>query len=553
LKPAAIYLRVSSTIQATEGTSLETQLETCRRYAQHHGYVVLKEVSDDMTGTTLERPGMQVIRDLAEAGQLSAVIVYHVDRFARDATDALVVYKELKRHNVELKSATVPIEDTPTGKLMFTLLAAIAELERTTILDRSRRGKERRAKQGHIMNSWMQPYGYRYSGPTGEGTYEIVEEEAAIVRLMFQWYTQEGLGLHGIAGRLHAMGVPTKRGGTWAAGPISKMLQNELYTGTYYWNKTGRVHAPRRRLRGQPPLTSELNKVVPKDRSVWVAVPVPPIIDQATFEAAQRQVTLNVERAGRNNKHHFYMLRSIVRCGRCGRTYMSIAKHEHYRYYTCPRRFISRRLDNPSLCDNVTYRADWLEDRVWSAIVEYLQARPAKRPAKKPALSLLHKNGSSGTSGSAMSEELKVVEATLASVERERSRMLDAYRVGAIELDALQNVMADIKRRAEAAAAERDRLGEKLSARLLSQARVEELEEKRRQLCAQIGLMDLDSPEAGHARRAVLDELEIEVKVDGLRATITGLLTHDIVLEFSHYPQRLPPEDSARHALTRQG
>ncbi|HYP20357.1 MAG TPA: recombinase family protein, partial [Chloroflexia bacterium] len=123
-KPAAILLRVSTPGQAQDGTSLDTQLEACRQYAARQGYVVLKEAVDVVTGKTLDRRGLDAVRELAAAGQISTVIIYHPDRFARDAGDALFVYKELKRYNVDLKSATVPLEDTPTGKFLFTILSA---------------------------------------------------------------------------------------------------------------------------------------------------------------------------------------------------------------------------------------------------------------------------------------------------------------------------------------------------------------------------------------------------------------------------------------------
>jgi site-specific DNA recombinase len=151
LKPAAIYARVSSEEQATEGTSLESQVAACRRYAAANGLNVVATFMEDWPAPTLARPELDRLRDLVATNELAAVIIYKLDRLSRDTADTLALLKEFKAHSVELRSATVAIEDSPEGKMMLTMLAAIAEYERTQIIERSRRGKRQRALQGKVI------------------------------------------------------------------------------------------------------------------------------------------------------------------------------------------------------------------------------------------------------------------------------------------------------------------------------------------------------------------------------------------------------------------
>src|SRR4051812_16579644 len=116
MKTAAIYARVSTTGQAEDGTSLLTQTEACEAWAVRHGYVVVKKVVEDKSGATLDRPGLDEIRDMAMRGEIDAVIIYKLDRLSRETGNTLALLKEFTKAGVKLESATMPIEDTPEGK-----------------------------------------------------------------------------------------------------------------------------------------------------------------------------------------------------------------------------------------------------------------------------------------------------------------------------------------------------------------------------------------------------------------------------------------------------
>ncbi|HYP38934.1 MAG TPA: recombinase family protein [Chloroflexia bacterium] len=540
-KPAAIYLRVSTALQASEGTSIQTQLEVCRQYADREGYVVLQEAVDVITGTTVDRQGLDAVRDLAESGDISTVIIYHPDRFGRDAGDALFVFKELKQRGVDLRSATIPLEDSPTGKFFFTILLAVAELERATIIDRTRRGRERRAREGHVISSALEPYGYRYirskDSPTGHGMYELVEEEAAIVRLIYEWCVEEGLTVYSIAARLQEARVPTKRGGNWRSSTVHHILASELYTGTWQWNKTrraaARTHITRTLApedRGAPrplkgPSAPKTQSARPtskrdKDPSEWIAVTVPAAVSRELYDAAQKQLAQNLERSRRNTKYS-YLLSGIIFCARCGRRYYSARGGRGHRpQYRCPNRGRPSHVTPERKCDNTIYDGALLEGEVWKAIQAYLTA-PRHILARREA-----KPGAAEAAAQRIAADLAANDRSLQRLEREEARMLEAYRQEIVDITTLRRETTAIKERRATLEKQRADLNRRLAEGKLSVARQETLEERR--WLAQEGSQALDH----EGRRKVLNQLEISCHIDENRVTISGMLWHNIVLVF---------------------
>ncbi len=237
MKMAAIYSRVSTEDQAIEGTSLDSQTAACKRYAESNGYRVLSELREERSGATLNRPRLDDLRDMVKQGLVQVVIVYKLDRLSRDTGHTLTLLNEFRKAGVEFKTATAEVEDTAEGRMMLTMLSAMAEYERTQFIDRTRRGKEQKARSGKFVGTMFTPYAYRYV--VGEGRLELVEEEAHVVRQMFEWVVNEGLSLRGVARRLNVLGVTLPRGGqVWRQSSVRSILRNHAYTGTFFWNKT---------------------------------------------------------------------------------------------------------------------------------------------------------------------------------------------------------------------------------------------------------------------------------------------------------------------------
>ena len=195
-KVAAIYARVSSDRQK-ENHTIASQVAALRDYAQAHEYKVPAEwrfQDEGYSGATLLRPGLEALRDLAAAGHLEAVLIYSPDRLSRKYAYQVLLAEELSRCGVELVFLKAPSGATPEDQLLLQFQGMIAEYERAQIAERSRRGKRHRAHQGSINVLSGAPYGYRYvrKSDTAAAYYEVLEAEAAVVRRVYEAYTQAG-------------------------------------------------------------------------------------------------------------------------------------------------------------------------------------------------------------------------------------------------------------------------------------------------------------------------------------------------------------------------
>src|SRR5215213_9189549 len=148
-KRAILYARVSTDEQARSGYSLAQQIEALREYAAGEGYEVLEEVVDPgQSGASLERPGMDRVRDLVAGGVVSAVLAQDRDRFSREPAYTYLLRREFEEHECELRSLNDKGDGSPEGDLSDGILDQLAKFERAKIAERSRRGKLRKAREG---------------------------------------------------------------------------------------------------------------------------------------------------------------------------------------------------------------------------------------------------------------------------------------------------------------------------------------------------------------------------------------------------------------------
>src|SRR5919112_6279594 len=148
-KRTILYARVSTDEQARSGYSLAQQLEVLREYAAREGYEVLGEVADaGQSGASLERPGMDDVRDRVAAGGVSVVLAQDRDRFAREPAYHYLLRKEFEEHGTKIRALNERGDDSPEGELTDGILDQLAKYERAKIAERSRRGKLRKAREG---------------------------------------------------------------------------------------------------------------------------------------------------------------------------------------------------------------------------------------------------------------------------------------------------------------------------------------------------------------------------------------------------------------------
>src|ERR1700726_5064332 len=215
MRIAAIYARVSSEQQREEHT-IASQTAALIEFAKSHDLEVPKQwvVEDEgFSGATLERPGLERVRDLAAEGQIQVVLIYSPDRLSRKYAYQILLIEEFARHGVETLFVKAPQGDSAEDQLLVQFQGMIAEYERAQILERSRRGKRHRAHSGEISGRSGAPYGYRYIRKTDEApaAYIVDEAEARVVRRIYDMYTVEGLSIGEITRRLNREGVPTRK------------------------------------------------------------------------------------------------------------------------------------------------------------------------------------------------------------------------------------------------------------------------------------------------------------------------------------------------------
>ena len=229
------YIRVS-TEEQTKGFGLETQTAAIRAFAESQGYELADVIADPgVSGATLpaDRPGFGQLLAMAEAGEISVILVWKFDRLARNLRHAITtVHDELNARNVELRSVTEAAIDTgsPMGRMIFAIFAGMAEGERETITLRTKGGRVAKANKGGLACGTA-PIGYRRRE---DGTLEVAEEQAAIVREVYA-LRADGLKLETIADRLNAAGHRGRNGGIWRKGTVAAVLDNQKFRGALEW------------------------------------------------------------------------------------------------------------------------------------------------------------------------------------------------------------------------------------------------------------------------------------------------------------------------------
>jgi len=430
---AAIYARVSTEAQEARGT-IGSQVASLRDRVAAEGHQLVAEHCDDgHSGARLDRPGLDALRDGAEAGVFDVVRCLSPDRLARVYAYQVIVLDELARHGVAVRFADAPAidDDDPQARLLTQVQGVIAEYERAKIAERYRRGKLWRSRAGEVL-AWRAPYGYRRIARTAASPahLEIYEPEAAVVRRVFADYVAGGHSTREITRRLNADGVttPTGKRAVWGTSTIGRLLRNEAYVGRAYWNKTESVPDPR---------PGRANRQIPRPRAEWIEIPTPRIIDDDLFEAAGRVSRDNSKWSPRNAQPGAWLLRSLVRCGTCG---VGVSCHKMrgrdgtiHRYYYCRNHDPLRAGGQDRRCRERNIRSDELDTFVFDQVRDAMR-RPAVLLAGDQAVT----TNSPTTDDELLAAQLARIDRKRQAAEAERHRLADLYQAGLIELIELQ-------------------------------------------------------------------------------------------------------------------
>lgn len=430
---AALYARVSTSRQEQEAT-IASQLAALREAAQARGYGIPPDrefVDEGFSGAKLDRPALERLRDQAAAGAIAVLLVASPDRLARQYAHQVVVLEELCQAGCTVVFLNHAGGQSPAEQMLLQMQGVFAEYERALITERTRRGRLFAARAGRV--NWGQaPYGYRLAPKTEQAPQQLLVDpaEAAVVRQIYAWLIEEGMATYAIARRLSERGVPTRTGrpGGWAQSVVVEIARDPCYKGEAVYNRTMVTDARRpyqqRGFQDRRPGNGRGRGRRPETE--WITVRVPALVDAETWDLAQAQLATNRQRAQRNTRHA-YLLRGLLVCGCCGRRLIGSWRRGRGGY-ECSARYPKHR---PDACASQRWEAAALETAVWD-YVHGLLADPA----------LLHARYAQGrgdpAADPAADQEQARLTRQLTALDRERTRLLDAYQAGVIELPELQ-------------------------------------------------------------------------------------------------------------------
>src|SRR3954468_18606509 len=323
----AIYARVSGERQAKEDT-IASQLEAVAQRVADDGLECVPElcfVDDGCSGFILARPGLERLRDQAAAGAIDRLYVLDPDRFSRKYAYQVLILEELAHCGVEVVFLCNPLGHDPAENLLLQVQGMIAEYERAKILERSRRGKQHAARRGSVSVLSGAPYGYRYISKRdgdGEARYQVMAEEARVVRRIFEWVGQERCSIGEACRRLRREGVPTRTGKpAWDRSVVWATLRNPAYKGTAGFGKTHARPPKSQRLRPQrgrpdyPRRPASRVDTAPEDQ---IFIPVTGLVSEELFGAVRAHLEETRQRRRDPPGGGRYLLQGLIVCRRCG-------------------------------------------------------------------------------------------------------------------------------------------------------------------------------------------------------------------------------------------
>jgi len=303
------YTRISLD-EAHQRYSLSAQEDRIREYIKSHskdGYVLFKIYSDQKSGGSLDRPGLQGLLKDAEKGRFQAILIVKTDRLCRNLADQIYLIEQLKRWGIRLLATDEDIDlETPDGITWTQIRGAFNEAERRRISYRTRMGMDKKAQLGEWCGGYV-PFGYSHNKV--EKALVPDDEQKAIVEEIFHLYSNERVGAKGIAVKLNKKGHRTRSGNYFSTASVLAIITNPIYAGQI-----------RRK-----------EKIFPGKHK--------PLIGKKTFDKAQailseRRGNLSLRRSNSSN----YLLSGLLHCERCGRWLVGKCAHGRggiYTYYVC--------------------------------------------------------------------------------------------------------------------------------------------------------------------------------------------------------------------------
>jgi site-specific DNA recombinase len=490
----AVYARVSTQEQASEGTSLEHQCEQLKVYCQSQEWQVVGIYIDPgYTGKDADRPRLKRLMSNAKAGLFQKVAVYKLDRLARKLRLLLELEETLKDCGVYLYSLKDQVDtSTAIGRTVFQVLGLVSEWERETIIERTRAGRINRYMAG-CWGGGKCLYGYSYNPDTKKLV--INEAEATVVRRIFNEYNA-GKSMVRIADMLNEGRIPSRYSTAkgWRMSAIRDILVHPGYKGTQYVNH--HIHS---------------SKLSDKKPPGAIEISIPKIVTEDQWHGAQEH--------RKNNRHVQTMpsgsrlLQGLVMCGICGYYFRSQSTRNR-KTYECRGRLKYVHIDGSLRCTAPIINAEWLEEEVWRRIEAILNDPNRLEPLLKDTIEKLL----------AHEEELAIrirpINEQLLEIQQKKARLADDYVAQNMDPDKYNEYKRNFQQ-------EEDRL--KLMQAEVDPAQIEELQRTRGLLRfwqSQVEAMAWNTESEAGQKVRIVDTPHLNV----LR--IVGLENKDINLDF---------------------
>jgi len=438
----ALYVRVSTQRQAQAQTSAQ-QLERLRAHLQAQGYEPSEEdIFDDegYSGALLRRPALDRLRDAIQQGRFDHVLITTPDRLTRNYVHQALLLEELQSHGCQVEFLDQPVSQDPHDQLLLQVRGAVAEYERSLIVERTRRGRLAKLQAGSLLPWTQPPYGYRTDPdrPRDPRTVRVDDAQGAIVQEIFARYLQANVSLYSLALELHSRGIITPSGQRlWNLGTLRGILSNPAYTGLVYAQRKAPQPVRHRRSPLQPVGKTAWRYVEQKPEHWLLVTRIPALVSQEQFEQVQEKLSHNQRCARRNNKAHDYLLRALLSCGHCNLTTAGRAQGAHA-YYVCKGRGPAIWSRREKKCPGRSIPVAQLDDLVWRDLCDVLQHPESLRYALERA-----------HGGHWAPEHLRTRRAQLqagnAQLSRQLERLTEAYLSAVVPLAEYQRRRQDIE------------------------------------------------------------------------------------------------------------
>ena len=318
-----LYTRVSTSMQV-DGYSLDAQRDKLRKYAAYEDMIVAGEYSDEgFSGKNIQgrQDFQRMLNDIQDGkDDVSYVLVFKLSRFGRNAADVLNSLQLMQDFGVNLICVEDGIDSSKdAGKLMISVLSAVAEIERENIRTQTMAGREQKAREGK-WNGGFAPYGYKLE----DGNLVIAEDEVEVIRVIYDRYIHTNEGVAGVAKYLNRNGYVKKlRQNNTIPGFSRDFVKNVLYNPVYM----GKIAYGRRRTEKKQGTRNEMHVVEQSEFPVYEGQHEAIISEEDWYLAQEKRKINSFKREKVNNPDHAHILSGILKCPCCGKSmYGNIAK-----------------------------------------------------------------------------------------------------------------------------------------------------------------------------------------------------------------------------------